>query len=217
MRLNFINSSYFYSVSQLFKSYNIERYSVAGVGVSAGEFVDVASELVVTDDFIKGVAIRVRILRMQPVAVLVDDGVTANLIYVGIQLGHGADELIARHLHVLGAVNAKQLRQIVDDEVEALLSVGAHEDVGLLEGRRGERTLGRLVEERAVNHRHERELADPEGAPFVLHQLLRILCQQTVDRLTQIVAIMRATHCFGQPDATHDRFVARDYRPWCGC
>ena len=190
--------------------------SVASIGVSAGKFVDIASELVVADDFIKGVAIRVRILWMQPVAVLVDDGVTANLIHVGIQLGYGADELIARHLHVLGTINAKQLRQIIDDEVEAFLSVGTHEDVGLLEGCRGERTLGRLVEERAVNHRHERELAYSEGAPLVLHQFLRILRQQAVDRLTQIVAIMRATHCFGQPDATHDRFVARDYRPWRG-
>lgn len=143
--------------------------SVAGVGITAGEFVDVARELVVTDNLVEGIAIRVRIVWMQPVAVLVDDRVTANLIHIRIQFGDGVDELIARHLHVLGAVDAEQLRQIVDDEVEALLGVGAHQDVGLLEGRRGERALGRLVKERAVDHRHEWELADTESAPFILH------------------------------------------------
>lgn len=177
---------------------------VAGVGVTAGEFVDVTGELVVADDLVEGVAIRMRIFRMQPVAVLVDDRMTADLIDIRIQFGDGADELFARHLHVLGAVDAEQLRQIVDDEVEALLGVGAHQDVGLLEGRRGERALGRLVEERAVDHRHKWELADTEGAPFILHQLLRVLRQQAVDRLAQIVAIVRTADRLGQPDAAHD-------------
>lgn len=186
---------------------------VAGVGVSAGKFVDVAGELVVADDLVEGVAIRVRIIRVQPVAVLIYDGVTANLIHVGIQLGDGTDELIARNLHVLGAVDAEQFGQVVDDEVEALLGVGAHQDVGLLERRRGERALGRLVEERAVDDRHEWELADPEGAPLVLHQLLRVLRQQAVDHLAQIVTIVWTADRLGQPDAAHDRFVARDYRP----
>lgn len=178
--------------------------SIAGVGVTAGKFVDVAGELVVADHLVEGVAIRMRVFRMQPVAVLVDDRVTTNLIHVGIQLGDGADELIARHLHVLGAVDAEQLRQIVDDEVEALLGVGAHQDVGLLEGRRGERALGRLIKERAVDHRHEWELADAEGAPFILHQFFRVLRQQAVDHLAQIMTIVRTADRLGQPDAAHD-------------
>jgi len=186
---------------------------VAGVSVTAGELVDVTGELVIADDLVEGIAIRVGIVRVQPVCVLVDDGVSTDLIHVGIQLGHGVDELIARNLHVLGAIDAKQLREIVDYEVETLLGVGAHQDVGLLEGRRGEGALGGLVEERAVDHRHERELADPEGAPLVLHQLLRVLFQQAVDHLAEIVAIVRTTDRLRQPDAAHDRLFARDYRP----
>ena len=57
---------------------------VPSVGVTAGELVHVASELIIADDFVQRVAIRVRIVGAEPVGVLVDNGTPPELIDVRV-------------------------------------------------------------------------------------------------------------------------------------
>lgn len=119
--------------------------SVSSLCVSAGKLVDVAGKLVVADDFVQRFAVLVGVVRMEPVRVLINNGVSGNLVDVGVELGDRPDKLVSRDLHVLLAVDAEELRQIVDDKVKALLGVRTHQDVGFLERLRGQRLLRSLV------------------------------------------------------------------------
>ena len=72
--------------------------------------------------------------------------------------------------------------EVVDDEVEPLVDVGADEDVGLLEALPLEGLDGRLREELAVEDGHEGAAHDAEHDPVPLgvHHLGRVHVPQTI-------------------------------------
>lgn len=189
---------------------------VSRLGVPVGELVNVTREVVVSDDLVEGVSVGVRVVRLEPIRVLVDDGVPSNGIDVWIEFADGPDELVPGNFNVLLAVDPEQLGEVVNDEVEALLGVRAHEYAGLLEGGRGHRTLGRLVEEGPVYDRDEGELADAKGAPLAVDQGHRVLGQQAVYRGPDVRLVVRTADRLGQTQTPHYRLLARYYGPGRG-
>lgn len=73
-------------------------------------------------------------------------------------------------------LSLEDIGEVVDDEVEALVDVGADEDVGLLEALPLEGLHRRLREELAVEDGHEGTAHDAEDDPVPLgvHHLGRV-------------------------------------------
>ena len=153
----------------------------------------------------------------KPIGVFEENGLAGDGIGVGIEFFNGQLELlpvdedigIGRHDILLGEV----VRQIVEDEEEALVRVGAHENVGFLEVARCQRVQRRFVEEGAIDDGHEGELEDAQRSRFVFDQLGRVVQTQAVERGRQVIAFFGTTNGLGQSQSSRDGLFFVDCGP----
>ena len=90
-----------------------------------------------------------RVSRVQPVCVLKLYSFPLQGVRVHVQLGDGALEVLAVDEDVL--LLGEEVRHVVEDEEHALVLVGAHQDVRLLELLPLQGDSGLLVKEGSIN------------------------------------------------------------------
>lgn len=108
---------------------HVNVVAAAHLGVAMCKLVDVACEMVVTDHLVQGVTVTNWIVRIRPVCVLEDDGLTSDAVGERIQLLDRLQELLSIDVDIL--FFGKQIVKVVEDEEVALFRVTAHHDVTL--------------------------------------------------------------------------------------
>ena len=72
----------------------VHVHVIARLRVPVGIVNDSAGEGVITDHLVEGVPVLERVVGVQPVGVLVHDGLSTDLLDVEIELGDSADEVL---------------------------------------------------------------------------------------------------------------------------